>query len=203
MQVERKERAGAGTVPAPSAPPDGAVPPPPAPADLAQAPPSAAASRLEAEQDTAAPAPEKRALAEAPRVRSDDRKGQVAGAAAEDAIARHARLQLAGQLHATAAEFRDCPAESSREVEQDAGGRVVKVTRRGLLHGRPFQVEQFYGEDGLLGAVRYSANGAIQELRFGALGAAAASTVGGVPASVLTPRRAADAGLDAPPRCED
>ena len=75
----------------------------------------------------------------------------------------------------------------------------MKVTRRGALHGTPFEAEQFYRQDGALGAVRYRAAGAVQELRLGAAGAA--STVPGIPASVLAPQHAAEAGLDAPPRC--
>jgi len=178
--------------PSVSAPSEFARPPPPA----ARASEGGEAPGLEHEQDAAA-AQEKRE-APAPLPRAGEAKGRVARSATEDAIARHERLRAAGKLHTATASFRDCPGEASRQVERDDEGRVVKVTRRGTVDGTPFEAEQFYGEDGLLGAVRYRAAGAVRELHLGGPGAAAA---GGVPAFALEPRHAADATLDAPPRC--
>jgi anti-sigma factor RsiW len=125
-----------------------------------------------------------------------------AGAVSEDAVARHRRLRDAGRLRVTSAAFPDCPGESSRQVEQDEEGRVVKLTRRGVVRGTPFQAELYFGEDGLLGAVRYRAADGVKDLRLGA-DAAPASTAAGIPASAFEPRRADDAGPDAPPRCQE
>lgn len=184
----------------PSAPAPAARPAAPAEAAPAAAPP--AMRRLEAEQDAVASADEESQAAQ-PRGRIAGERKQVGRSGPEDAIARHDRLQAAGVLHLASASFPDCPGESSRAVAQDEQGRIVKLTRRGVLGGTPFVVEQFYGEDGALGAVRYHAGGAVHELRFGGPGSAAASTAAGIPVSALEPRRATEAGLDAPPRCEE
>jgi hypothetical protein len=50
--------------------------------------------------------------------------------------------------------------------------------------------------------VRYRAADGVKDLRLGA-DAAPASTAAGIPASAFEPRRAADAGPDAPPRCQE
>ena len=84
-------------------------------------------------------------------------------------------------------------------VEQDENGRVVKYTRRGSEGGAPFQVELYYGEDGLLGAVRYRAGDGVHELRLGA--AAPDALRAGIPPWALEPSRSAEAGPGAPPRC--
>ena len=81
-------------------------------------------------------------------------------------------------------------------MEQDDEDRVVKVTRRGALHGTSFEAEQFYRQDGALGAVGTAPPARSWELRLGAAGAGAASTAGGIPASVLEPQHAAEAGLE-------
>jgi anti-sigma factor RsiW len=128
-------------------------------------------------------------------------KARVAKSATEDAISRYERLRAAGKLRTASATFEDCPGEASRQVETDEEGRVVKVTRRGAIQGAAFQAEQFYGADGQLGAVRYRAGGTSHELRLGAPGADAGAA--GVPASLLQPTRAADAGPGAPPRCRE
>ena len=123
----------------------------------------------------------------------------VAAAVAEDPIARHDRLNAADQLRRTTASFPGCLRETSRVVEQDEKGRVVKYTRRGSESGAPFQVELYYGEDGLLGAVRYRAEDGVHELRLGA--APPEALKAGIPPWALEPFRSAEAGPGAPPRC--
>ncbi len=117
----------------------------------------------------------------------------------EDPIARHQRLRVAGRLHGASAAYPGCAAETSREVDLDGQGRVVRYTRRGTAAGAPFQAELFYGEDGSLGAVRFQAKGRVHEVRIGPDGALPGGS--GVPAFALEPRQASQAGPDAPPRC--
>jgi anti-sigma factor RsiW len=190
--------------PAPAAgQPAATAPPPPADdAELAEAPAAVASAgaagappgreaspqkagalRRRAESNAAA-APSLAAPSAAKRAR-----------AAEDAMARHARLRALGQLRSVARRYPGCAGEAERTVELDPDDQVVKVTRRGTWQGKPYAAELFYGEDGLLGAVRFSAEGQVRELRAGAIGGA------GVPDAVTLPRHAADAGPDAPPRC--
>lgn len=123
----------------------------------------------------------------------------VAAAVAEDPIARRDRLNAADRLLRTTASFPGCLHETSRVVEQDEKGRVVKYTRRGSESGAPFQVELYYGEDGLLGAVRYRAEDGVHELRLGA--APPDALKAGIPPWALEPFRSAEAGPGAPPRC--
>lgn len=176
--------------------PSSATPAPAKPAaPSAQAP--GAAAEAEAESDEAPAERVARAKQLAPQ--TDAGSGATLGRAPEDAVARHARLSIAGELRAATRAFPDCPGEASRAVESDGAGRVVKVTRRGAAAGKPYVLEQFYGEDGALAAVRWSSDGRVQELRLGP--GSPTGAVAAVPASALEPRRAADAGPDAPPRC--
>jgi hypothetical protein len=126
-------------------------------------------------------------------------RARALGVVREHPIERHRRLSLAGALRTATRAFPGCAAEASRLVESDGAGQVVKVTRRGAAAGKPFVLEQFYGEDGRLGAVRWSSEGRVHELRLGAAGPTGA--VAGVPAFALEPARAAEAGLETPPRC--
>jgi hypothetical protein len=195
---------------------------------FAGAPPAAAPepAARSAAKALSVPARERSVVGEAPSRRMDGERlapgeasgGQTGAAArapargaalaeaagAEDAFARYARLSAEGRLRTAAVLHPGCPGESSRKVETDPAGRVVKYTRRGARGGLPFEVELFYGSDGLLGAVRYrEADGPVREVRLGgAGGAAGAATRGAIPAAALEPLRATDARLDAPARCE-
>jgi hypothetical protein len=121
------------------------------------------------------------------------------GAPGEDPIARHARLHAAGRLRTVTRTFAGCAAEAARVVELDEAGRVVKLTRRGTYRDEPFEVELFYGEDGLLGAARWRSGGKVREVRAGPPGTSMSAA--GIPAAALQPQRAADAGPDVAPRC--
>jgi hypothetical protein len=119
-------------------------------------------------------------------------------ARAEDPQVRYAALRAQGALQGAFATFPGCAGETWRKVEKDGAGRVVKYSRHGTLGGVAFEAELFYAEDGALRAARYRpAGGTWREARLGAGGAE------GIPAAVLEPARAADAGVDAPPRCGD
>jgi hypothetical protein len=164
-------------------------------ARAAEAP--AAAGLLESAESAEAPAePALRAKQAAPSAPSKAKAAPLSRAA-EDPIALHARLALAGELRTATRTFGDCPGETSRVVESDAAGHVLKVTRRGAAAGNPFLLEQWYGEDGALTAVRWSSEGRVQEVRVGPGRAHGPA----VPAFALEPRSATDAGIDAPPRC--
>jgi anti-sigma factor RsiW len=170
---------------APSAAPEPAPPPPPASAAASPAPSVAeeapAQDRDEREQTVAR-------KAAAPAVR-----------AAEDAMGRHTRLRLGGRLRTETRAFAGCAGEAERTVELDERGTPVKLTRRGAFQGKPYTAELFYGEDGVLGAVRWSSEGRVHEFRAGPPGTSISAQ--GIPASAFQPQRAADAGPDAPARC--
>jgi len=136
----------------------------------------------------AAPAPS--APAQAMRLEAPPSRAKVASGAAS--AVRSERLAPGKRPRSGTATFAGCPGEASREVEVDDRGQVVRYLRRGVLGGTAFEAELLYGEDGLLAEVRYRAGGEERLWRPGGTG---------VPAALLTPRRAADAGLDAPPRC--
>jgi hypothetical protein len=121
--------------------------------------------------------------------------------AAGDAVARHAQLRAAGRLRAATASFPGCPGESWRRVESDPRGRVVKYTRRGRAEGVPFEVELFYGSDGMLRAARYREGDGPAHLVHLPEPGSAAGAAGAVPRAVLDPPRAEEAALDAPARC--
>ncbi|HYD43248.1 MAG TPA: zf-HC2 domain-containing protein [Anaeromyxobacter sp.] len=178
--------------------------PAPAPPSRAAAPAREPLAAAESAPDDAArdeEAADRVARGEQPARPSKAEKGRsiVLGYTREHPIARHQRLSLAGELRTATRAFPGCAAEASRAVEADTAGEVVKVTRRGAVAGKPFVLEQFYEEDGTLGAIRWSSEGRVHELRLGAAGPTGA--VAGVPAFALEPARAAEAGLDAPPRC--
>lgn len=154
-------------------------------------------SRAEAKRAPEAPGHGTLARRDAPAAASAG-AATAAGGSAEDPIARHARLRAAGRLKLVTRAFAACAGEASRAVEVDEAGRVVKLTRRGASQGKPYQAELFYAEDGALGAVRYSADGRVHELRVGPGGPTGAA---GIPEAALHPDRAADAAPDAPPRC--
>ncbi len=171
----------------------------PAAASAAAPAPPAAREEEQRKQKRDVPAAPRAALAEA---RTSE------GSRIEDPIAHHRRLQAEGRLRVDERAFPSCPGESFRRVEQDEQGRVVKLTRRGVLGGSPYQAELFYGEDGLLEAVRYQEGGVAREVRTRGAGARTSDVAGvlaapGLPARALEPRRAADAGPDAPPACGD
>ena len=125
-----------------------------------------------------------------------------APAGAGDPIARHQSLAAAGALRVATAEFPDCPGESWRQVETDPQGRVVKLSRRGVLDGTPYETESYFDAGGALALVRFRQSaGHWREVR---LSAAAGGSTGdvAVPSAILEPRRAVEAGLDAPARCQ-
>jgi hypothetical protein len=114
-------------------------------------------------------------------------------------VARYLELRAAGRLSGAVSVFPDCPAEAWRKVETDPEGRVVRYARHGEAGGAPFEVELYYDEDGALGVARYRAGGGpAREVR---LGGAARGDARGIPPGALVPRGAADAAIDAPPRC--
>ena len=131
----------------------------------------------------APPAPAQAMRLEAPPSRAKVASGVASAVRSEP---------LAPGRRAGTATFAGCPGETSREVEVDDRGRVVRYLRRGVWSGIAFEAELLYGDDGLLAEVRYRAGGEERVWRPGRTG---------VPAALLVPRRAADAGLDAPPRC--
>jgi hypothetical protein len=213
----RAERKAAA--PAPSAPPlpadrgddalalgeatGGAAPSPRASEPLAAPPPPAAKRDAEVGRQALAEAPASAKVA-APRAAAAPAASAPAAADAgsprEDVVVRHRRLELAGGLQVSTAAFPGCVGESWREVAVDAGGQVVRYVRRGVRGGAPYEAQLYYGEDGALGAVRYAAGGRVREVRLGP--ASGAMDAEGIPPAALEPRRAADAALGAPPRCE-
>jgi hypothetical protein len=173
---EAAEAAGNAAVAAPA--PSGAGPEPGAP--------------------SAAEAQQPHLLAVAPG--SSSARGAVASEVASSSL-RRAKSASTGRLRTSAASFTGCPGESSREVDRDEQGRVVRYLRRGVFRGTAFEAELLYGDDGALSEVRYRAAGQVRTFRPGAVGEAGDADAGGVPAALLEPRRAEDAGPDAPPRC--
>jgi hypothetical protein len=184
---------------------DDAPPPPAAPKKA----PSPAVARAEA-QASGAVSPSEQAPSRAREESGASASKELAKPAArapaaapvvrEDAIARHHRLELAGRLRVSTVTFANCAGESFREVAVDEVGRVVRQVRRGERGGTPYEAQLYYVEDGSLGAVRYEERGKVREARFDP--AAGPAGVEGVPPSALEPRRAEDAGLGAPARCQ-
>jgi hypothetical protein len=115
------------------------------------------------------------------------------------AVARYRALRAQGALRGEVVTFQDCPGERWRKVETDGAGRVVRYARNGVTDaGAAFEAELYYGEDGVLAAVRYrEGDGPSRETTAGPGFADA-----GIPAAVLAPRAAAQASAAAPPRCE-
>jgi hypothetical protein len=183
----------------------------PATADRAAPPARRAAPAPPARRDRPAPAQASRPLAAlAPQEAAKEAKAAPApraeaeGAFASEAAAsspRRAKSASAGRLRTSTASFAGCPGESSREVDRDEQGRVVRYLRRGVFRGTAFEAELLYDGEGALSEVRYRAAGQVHTFRPGAVGAAADADAGGVPAALIEPRRAEDAGPDAPPRC--
>jgi hypothetical protein len=159
-----------------------------APAAEAQGASTGGGVGIPAPTSAAAPAPAGEARLEAGASRAKAASG-VASAL------RNAQPAPGKRGSASTATFAGCPGEAAREVEVDDAGRVVRYLRRGVLNGTAFEAELAYGADGLLREVRYRAGGEERVWRPGG------PVPGGVPPAVLSPRRAADAGLDAPPRC--
>jgi hypothetical protein len=75
----------------------------------------------------------------------------VAGIGAQ----REAKAMAAAPAPATSGReeqrrFEACPGERSRTLTRDAGGRIVRRERRGLIGGEAYRVEERYGPDGRL-----------------------------------------------------
>lgn len=84
--------------------------------------------------------------------------------------------------------FEGCEGEALRRVERDAEGRLVRYVREGRIAGRRLRIEHVYGPGGAI------ARAIARDLDSGALLDAGAL-------GIELPARAAEAGIDAPPRC--
>jgi hypothetical protein len=140
------------------------------------------------------PAPALSDAGAAPR-KAPERKTAASRAAlpepAEDAMARFERLDRAGALRRSVVRREGCPGEQVREIDRDPSGRVVRLA---VLTGSGW-VEQVYGPDGALAAVRVGGGPAV---RFDPPGRPPAGAT--LPAGIV--HRAEDVRDDAPPRCE-
>ncbi len=116
----------------------------------------------------------------------------------DDAVARWESLRASGKLHAEVRTFSGCDpaarfAESSRKVERDPQGRIVRYEMRGSTEGAPYEAEGFYDAAGVLRVERWRREGGeVTERRHPASG----------PAKTRLPARASGASIDAPGRCE-
>ncbi|MGC4000034.1 MAG: zf-HC2 domain-containing protein [Anaeromyxobacter sp.] len=171
-----------------------APPPPPA---VAEAPAPAAAangSELHGYVGLQPDAEQRRRVASKP---APPAAAAAAPAGAEDPIARHARLRVLGRLVADHRTFPGCEGEQERIVEREQGGATVRLVRRGAVGGTAYELELFYSDGGALAAARYREGaGPVREVRL-----SGAASPGAVPPELLVPRTAAEATLDAPPRC--
>lgn len=196
----------------PSAPPAGSgairsAPPPaaPTPGPTRSAPPGddlalraergelaleAPAASAEAARVAAAPAPRGATAPEARlRARGKSAAAPEARQAAPGEVADSA--EDAAPARVEVRRFPGCAGEALRVVEVDAGGRVVRYVREGRIAGRRLRIDHAFGPDGRLAratVVDLDAPGAALDPE--ALG-------------LELPATAAEAGLDAPPRCGD
>jgi len=120
-------------------------------AERAAEPASLAAPRSRAEASGAAA--ERRASAPA-----------AAGGLAADPVDAWERLDAAGLLGRSVRRFDGCPEEQVREIDRDRSGRVVRLA---TLRDSSGWVEQFYGPDGALAAVRFGQGEARRTVRLG------------------------------------
>jgi Putative zinc-finger len=185
-----------------------APPRPPAAAEAAQPAPAPAPARREAKQQDlqatvaappsaqagAAPETASRLELQEPRDRELSAKAAKPSAArktaAPDALAYGGSRAAADAVQRVQSRtFDRCEGESSRRVELDAEGRVVRYVREGRFGGRRVRVVHTYRRDGAL------ASATAQDLDAG--GAAVDPRALGIEIT----ERAEDAGIDAPRRC--
>jgi hypothetical protein len=108
-------------------------------------------------------------------------------AAAPEALGQ--RSDVAGAPRPQLRAFDRCEGESSRIVEVDSEGRVVRYVRQGRFGGRRVRIVHTYRPDGSLAQVT------AQDLDAGG------ETVDPRALGIDVTERAEDAALDAPPRC--
>jgi hypothetical protein len=176
----------------------------PAPAEaFARPPPRAAAKAAAARQDEALagdaaepapPASGSRAEAAGAAVEREAVAPASAGALAADPVAAWERLAEAGLLERSVRRFDGCPEEQVREIDRDPSGRVVRLA---TLRASSGWVEQFFGPDGALAAVRHGRGEARRTVR---LGTGAPSPREALPPGMAP--RAAAVSEEAAPRCE-